>query len=318
MSNKHNTVARKELPFYAPEDLVLIGLDTPHKSKAEHPLFDERVFAPVPEEHVNNAITYGILQNVICRRNGNVIEVVAGRQRVKRARLANERLRAAGSAALIKVPVQLRKDDEKTMIGVMIGENEVRSNDRVLRKAENAAQMESYGASRAEIATAFGVTQAAICGWLKLHGLHEIVKQAIRDGKISAKAASRLADLKVQDQPTALGELLADPSARTDAEIDGESDGGEGAGEGTGESKPKRVSTKDVDAKINGGKDALAAPSMREIKKLVQLISDGEEEQPIAAEFLMFLRVLAGELPVTKIAGLKSALAQVRGLKGGE
>ncbi len=45
---------------------------------------------------VNNVMRLGILENIVVRRNGELIEVVAGRQRVKWARVANMRLAKKG------------------------------------------------------------------------------------------------------------------------------------------------------------------------------------------------------------------------------
>ena len=51
----------------------------------KHPLYDERARAPIDEVMVASIMHYGVGEPVVCRRNGNLIEVIDGRQRVKNA-----------------------------------------------------------------------------------------------------------------------------------------------------------------------------------------------------------------------------------------
>ena len=76
---------------FAPEKLKVVSDPT-------HPLFDERSTLPIDEMMVRNIQAFGVLEPVIVTRDaetGDVL-VVDGRQRVRHALIANERLSAAG------------------------------------------------------------------------------------------------------------------------------------------------------------------------------------------------------------------------------
>jgi hypothetical protein len=97
---------RGNLFLVPPEDITIIGLDT--EDGPEHPLFDERVLLPVDEALARNIAIHGVIEPVVIRKNGDdVIEVIDGRQRVRSARLANERLEAEGKEPVL-VPVVRR------------------------------------------------------------------------------------------------------------------------------------------------------------------------------------------------------------------
>ncbi len=326
-SPKHSGAKRSELYWHNPTALTIVGLDTPHTA-GTHPLFDERALLPLDEQAeamISNIMQYGVLEPVLVDRNGTAYEVIDGRQRVRCARVANERLVAAGYAPVL-VPTMFKHGlDDRALFGVMVTTNEVRRDDGPIVKAEKAARMEALGASRKDIAIAFGVTEAAVSGWIKLAGLHSAVKAAIADGKLSAKAAMPLAGCAREEQPKILAEMLApaqvpatlgNGTAIVDAPAGRfqvlEGGAGKDADEPKPEPKPRKLTTKDVDAKLKGGKDASASPTLRELKKLVAMEADGKLDAALSADFIAVVRVLIGELPVTRIAGLKSALAQIR------
>lgn len=91
----------------------------------EHPLYDPRVHDEPDESLVRNVMTYGVIEPVIIRRNGEKVEVVAGRGRVKAALEANRRLTAEGKQP-IRVPAILKRGQDADMFGVLISENECR------------------------------------------------------------------------------------------------------------------------------------------------------------------------------------------------
>lgn len=188
-----------------PSDIVVVGIDT--EDGPQHPLYDERVFAPLEENMVKNLMVHGVIEPVIVRKNGDCVEVVAGRRRVLHAREANVRLAREGSET-IRVPVVLKRGDDATMMGVAISENEVRRDDVPTIKAAKLQRYLATGKTEQEAAVAFGVTVQTIRNWSRMADLDATVLEAVDAGLISSSAASELADLGRSDQRTQLQALL--------------------------------------------------------------------------------------------------------------
>lgn len=268
---------RTDLFHFSPNELVIIGHDTPHKSVVEHPNFDPRSTLPVDESFVDNVLAYGIIQPIRCITvgKGETLQrlVVAGRQRVKAARIANERLEKEGSALRITVPVMFEKGaDEARVFGVRISENEIRRNDSTLIKAANAVDMATrFGKNRAEIAVAFGKTRQTIDSWFKLNALHQAIKDAIRAGKLSVAKALPFADVPLEEQPKKLEELLLGSPVEETSE-EGEEEVNESGVEAPKASAPK--SAKEVKARLAGKGEK--APTIGELNKLLKAFDAGE------------------------------------------
>lgn len=199
-------LGRKSAYTARPEDLTIIGFDTPHK-KGEHPLWDKRANDPVDESMVRNIMQLGVIETVTVTRDGEMIVVADGRGRTKSAREANKRLEAMGSKP-VRIPVMFRTGNDARLVGVMVSANEIRRADDLLVKAEKAQQMLDYGADMDEVCTAFGVSEGTIESWLRITSSTDEVKNAIRAGQISATAAATLAQLSRDDQNAKLKELL--------------------------------------------------------------------------------------------------------------
>jgi ParB family chromosome partitioning protein len=203
---------RGDIFWVEPEDVTIIGLDTLHKA-GEHPLWDKRIFDPVPEAKVNNIRTYGVREAVKVRKTGMqdgkaVLEVIDGRGRTRAARLAKERAEAAGEVAPA-LPVMLVRESEERQIGIMVSCNEHRKDDDVLNKARKAAHIASMGRhSRGELANMFGVDNQTILLWENILALAPKVLEAIEQGKLSAYACRPLFKLPHDEQVEKLQELL--------------------------------------------------------------------------------------------------------------
>lgn len=176
-----------------PERLTLI-------EDPKHPLFDERVLLPIDPEMVANIREYGVLNPVIVRRNGDLLEVIDGRQRTKNAREANRQLRKEGFK-LIRVPIMLRRGEDANLIGVAISGNEIRRPDEILIKAAKAQRMLNHGATMGDIRVAFGVKSVeTIENWLKLLDLHPQIRAAVARGEVKYTVAMRLSRLRLEKQ----------------------------------------------------------------------------------------------------------------------
>lgn len=186
-----------------PERLVLV-------EDKEHPLYDVRVHLAPDENMVRSVMAHGVVETIVARKNGDAVEVIDGRQRVKAAIEANKRFAAEGASARVRVPTILRNEDTDADDAVlMVLTNEIRRDDDIVTKAGKAKHLADFGKTPQEIALAFGVAPATIKAWLRVHELAGIVKAAIRDGQIGAgEAVAALADLPKNEQSVALAKLV--------------------------------------------------------------------------------------------------------------
>lgn len=184
-----------------PSSLTIIGVDT--KDGKEHPLWDPRINLPVNQAMVNSIKLYGIIEPVIGQTDGDKTIVVDGRQRVLHARLVN----AQGGS--VKVPVVMRRGDNKTLFGIARTTNAIRVEDSPINNAHNAQRMLDMGASETECAIAFGVSEQTIKEWTTLLDLHPDVQSQVHSGELSQNAGLSLAELPQSEQPTILSEIRA-------------------------------------------------------------------------------------------------------------
>ena len=168
-----------------PEKLKLVA-------DKNHPLYDRRVEDAPDESMIANIAMHGVLEPVLVRKNGEAIEVVAGRGRTKAAIEANRRLTAEGKLPLL-VPVIIRSGADADLFGVMISENEIRRGDSMLVKGEKARKLLNLGYTVQQIAVTFGVTRQAVEQWLAAEELPKPIKEAVEAGEITASAALQLA-----------------------------------------------------------------------------------------------------------------------------
>lgn len=197
-----------------PDDLTIVGLDTPHKSREEHVLWDPRIGLPLTDEFVLSILLFGVQQPVIPRKNGPLSEVVIGRQRVRGTRLANDPawrkrmesekgVEPGSYTALPKVLVPTMapiKVDDFGALARRILENELRQNDGPVEKARNAAQMRAMGASDEVIAACFNCSVKQVQKLLSILDLDAKVQQAIERSEVSFSAAVQLTDLTREQQ----------------------------------------------------------------------------------------------------------------------
>jgi ParB family chromosome partitioning protein len=186
----------------APENCTLV-------TDPAHPLYDPRVHDEPDEAMVRNIMVYGIIEPIIVRKNGDKVEVVAGRGRVKCALEANRRLTAEGKQP-IRVPAMLRRGQDAEMYGVLISENECRREDNPLLKAEKAQRLINMGKTVEEVAIAFGVKRQSVDAWLALGDVDQSVLDAVEQGEISATAASHLSKMARGEQVEAFEAMKAE------------------------------------------------------------------------------------------------------------
>ncbi len=191
---------RRDTFLVDPENLVVV-------TDKVHPLYDERVNLPIAEEFIANVMEYGVLQNVLIRRNGPLFEVVDGRQRVRAAIEANKRRK--GRAEKILVPVTTRREDDADSFAVTISANEHRTEDTPLVKARKADRLLKLGKTEEQVATCFRMSVSALRQLLSVLESDKSVQDAVESGEMAVTAASKLTKLSREDQKAAIKDLRA-------------------------------------------------------------------------------------------------------------
>lgn len=339
-TSKHAAAIEKrtELSHIDPRNIVIIGLDTDHKSVVDHAAFDPRALLPVNEDMLASIDAEGILQPIRVyatgKGEGRQYIAQAGRQRIKAARALNEKYAAAGVARRILVPVIIdAAPDEKRTFRVGIAENEIRVNNPLALKIEQAAVMATvHEETREAIARTFGVSLATISLWFKLHTAAREIKDAFKADKITFTAALKLCDLPPDTQKTTLRALLkkadtteahaAEPTpasepaetARQTNET-GPNAGAEGKTEGEPAKPakaPKKASVADVQAAANGT-PVCKPPTSGELKKLLVAHDNCTPGADLSAtDPIALLRWITGDLQPTGNTAFEVALRKLR------
>jgi len=195
---------------FAPEKLKIV-------TDPAHPLFDERINLPIDEMMVRNIQAFGVLEPVIVTRDletGDVL-VVDGRQRVRHALVANERLERAGLPTLL-VPASTRKgDDSATLMGIMVATNEVRQADPPMVRAAKMQRLKNLGRDDEQVALAFGVNKLTVQNTLALLECSKAVRDAVESGQIGVTEARVLSKLKPTEQSAKVRELIEATAGKT-------------------------------------------------------------------------------------------------------
>jgi len=192
-----------------PTELVIVGIDTNGASQEEHFLYDPRVALPIAEEFVLNVMTFGVKKPVLVTKIAGDERpfVVDGRQRVRVARIANERLKKMGEPE-IRVPVVLQRGEEALLMKVGVITNEFNVQDSLILRARKAQRLLDRGQSLEELAVAFGTSAKAVQSWVLLLELSQAVIEAVETGQLSASAATHLKGLSAEEQGKCLTSLI--------------------------------------------------------------------------------------------------------------
>ena len=269
-----------------PDDLTIVGYDT--KDGPEHPLYDPRTKLPLEESMVLSIMVHGVLEPVLVRKDGEAVEVIAGRRRVLHAREANKRLKKQGDETL-RVPCMVKKGDDGTMLGISITENEIRRDDVLSSKAEKLRRYLATGKTEKEAAIAFGVSTQTITNWSRILDLDSHVLKAIEQGKIKASAAWALADLSREEQRQELDKLL-------------ESGGGKVTG---------AQAAKAVKKKRNGGEEENFKPGTRLVNKILR--ADKKQGGVLPSDFVRGVLWVLGDVNPRTVKGLTELIHEAEG-----
>lgn len=246
-SKRADSAPRQEVKMYDPNEAVIIGLDT--DDGPSHWGYDEESNKnPVLEADVKFTYENGVIQNVLARRDGDKIVIVAGRGRTRQLREANKRRIADGLAPWF-LPVRIVKGDARKMLVLKYGENSHRREQSPFVRAQQAYEL-SQQFPEDQAATIMGLGLVQFRSILKLLDLGPAVKKAVMTGELKQTAAIELASLSEADQAEKLTAILATAAAS----------GG----------KP---TTRDVKATVReaNGKAPIETPALR-IKKAIGIL----------------------------------------------
>ncbi|WP_454844876.1 ParB/RepB/Spo0J family partition protein [Ralstonia thomasii] len=194
---------KSNLLFFDPASLTLV-------TDPNSPLYDDRVHLPVNEAMARNIDHQGVLEPVLVQKNPEtgLTEVVAGRQRVKAARLANE-WRVARGVEPIHLPAIVHKGSRRDALEAIISENEARQADTPLGRAEKMRRAMAMGRGEDEIALLFACSVPTVRATLALLECTSVVQKAVEKGSITVTQAKKLAKLAPAEQREKVAELVA-------------------------------------------------------------------------------------------------------------
>lgn len=285
----------KRINAYAmdPSELVIIGLDT--NDGKEHPLYDLRAKQPLKDSFVKNIRKNGVRVAVLVRKNGDKTEVVAGRQRVKAARLVNEELKAEGCEPIF-VTVMLVRGGDDTAMGIMISENEQRTDDEIFSKLDKLERYLALGRTEEDASIQFGVGVQTIKNWLLLLEAGPEVKKAVKNGQLSSTAGCKIAALSREAQAAAVEEMLKD-----------------GPVKGSTEKAARLVKVKKANDNSDGDEKVIHPPGKRLLKKVVEAEFAG-----LSDEQTLILRWVLGDVDANRVKGLTGLLRKIDESDGAE
>lgn len=185
-----------------------------------HHLYDERVKLPLSESLVLSIMDKGVVEPIVVRKEGDLILVVDGRQRVRAAIEANKRLEKAGEEPVM-IPGVPRKGTEDDAADVMVLANEIRADDSVMVKARKAARLAQRGRTPEQIAKLFGLqSPATVENWLMLLEMHSTVQKHVESGSLRLTDAVReVGKLNKSEQVAAAEKIMEEnPTRKTKRE----------------------------------------------------------------------------------------------------
>lgn len=206
--NALNSKGKIDVPMFDPEDVVLVD----DKGSA---LYDDRVENDFKESLVLNmmfapdGVPQGVLQPLTGRRNPETgkVEIVVGRQRTKAAREANKRLKKEGLEP-IRLPVWIKRANDQKAMGMLISENEHRTDDSPMNRAKKAQRYIELGRDEKEVAVLFGISESTVKNLLRLLDAPAVVKNAVDAGKIAVADGYKLAREEPEEAKKMLAKLL--------------------------------------------------------------------------------------------------------------
>lgn len=157
--------------------------------------FDEAAL----EELAASLKTYGMIQPIVVKKNGDYYEIIAGERR----------WRAAKIAGLVKVPVVIKKWEEGEAFEAALVENLQREDLNPMEEAESYQRLqEEFGLSQEKIAEKVGKSRSAVTNSLRLLQLDPRVRNFVVENKLTGGHARTLLPVTDGDEQFELAEYV--------------------------------------------------------------------------------------------------------------
>ena len=157
--------------------------------------FDETAL----EELAASLKSYGMIQPIVVKKNGEYYEIIAGERR----------WRAAKIAGLTKVPVVIKKWEEGEAFEAALVENLQREDLNPMEEAESYHRLqEEYKMSQEKIAEKVGKSRSAITNSLRLLQLDARVRNFVVENKLTGGHARTLLPVTNGDEQFELAEYI--------------------------------------------------------------------------------------------------------------
>lgn len=178
----------------------------------QHPLHAHDLCRPLDPIDVDDVFEEGVIVPIEVVRYNDIPMVNAGRGRVRKARLANIRREQQGMPLIEIKFIVVRITNNLQLLRRAISENLRRKTMGVLDQIELAKQLMLHGASEEATAAKIGIPRSRLDKLLAFEDhASPTVKEAARQGRLSASACFVLAEVDHAEQDKKLSELLSAP-----------------------------------------------------------------------------------------------------------
>lgn len=151
------------------------------------------------QELANSIKENGIIQPLIVSQRGGQYEIIAGERRFQASKLLG----------LAKVPVIVRKADEKQKLELAIVENIQRHELNAVEEGKAYKKLtEEFGLSQEEVAQKMGVSRSAVANKLRLLTLPVEIQKALIEGVITEGHAKAILAVDNPEKQRALFEMI--------------------------------------------------------------------------------------------------------------
>ncbi len=250
-----------------PEKLVIVGLDTKLEVGETHPLADpQRIHKPLEERFVQYMDMVGFDSVIAVCKNGDVFEVVKGRQRVKTAREVNRRrAKDKNGKPPLRVKCEISRDSGELHATKKFGENAHKIVNSPLEVARDINTYMASGYSEEEASIVFNTSVANLKGLLKLLDLDPVIQRAVERGAVAATSVAPLAKLT--------REMQRHEFEKMNTEVANGGDGSKTGGKVRGAAKKAKAAAKAAAAKKKGDDtaEAIVPPGKRLVTKMLEL-----------------------------------------------
>lgn len=234
----------------------------------------------------------GVLQPLLVRRQGESYELIAGERR----------WRASKIAGLDKVPVIEKDLSDKEVLEVALVENLLRENLSAIEEAEGFQRLiDEFAHTQEALAQIVGKSRSHIANTLRLLNLPDMVKELVKEGKLSAGHARALVGLDNAEE-LAKEIIKKDLSVREVEELTAKQK------EGKKETAPKKALSKDSDieqiekeliknlglrikispSRQGGGKVVLQYGSVAELDMIIEILEQKRKGESLPTQNTVF------------------------------